>query len=255
MMASVLQVEGLNKCFDGIRALTDFSCSVGEREILGFIGPNGAGKTTFFNVITGFIRPDGGKASLRGADLLGMPPYKVARAGVARTFQILRLIRRMSVLENVLLAFPNQPGERFWSVFLRPRASARQETANRKAARALLEEVGLAEKRDDPADALSYGQQKLLGLACALIVHPEPKLLLLDEPVAGVNRTLANRLLDLVRTMNRTGKTFIVIEHDMPAIMGICDKVIVLDHGKKIAEGKPQEIQSNERVIEAYFGR
>lgn len=245
----MLAAKNLTKAFGGVKALDEFSFDVRQGSILGLIGPNGAGKTLTFDIITGAYQPDGGTVSFMGKPLTGLKVHEVALRGIVRTFQINRVFPKMTVMENILLA-TDEKG--LLSNILSMMRAGRE---YHERALDMLKLVGLIDLRDELAGNLSYGQQKLLGLACALIVHPEPKLLLLDEPVAGVNRTLANRLLDLVRTMNQTGKTFIVIEHDMPAIMGICDKVIVLDHGKKIAEGKPQEIQSNERVIEAYFGR
>ena len=163
-----LEIDGLGKSFDGVKALVGFSCSLREGEILGLIGPNGAGKTTLFNVISGFLAPESGNVVLRGASLAGMPPHGIATAGIARTFQDLRLIRQLSVLDNVLLSFRDQPGERLGNVFFRGKNCQNQETANRKEAMSLLEECGLAEKANDPAEGLSYGQQKLLSLVCCL---------------------------------------------------------------------------------------
>ena len=251
MKTAVLEVEGLKKRFDGVRALADFSCAVHERGILGLIGPNGAGKTTLFNVITGFVRPDGGRATYRGRALIGLPPYKVARAGIARTFQILRLIRRLSVLENVLLAFPNQAGERLRNIFFRQWASRQQETENRGAAEDLLAEVGLTEKRDDPAEALSYGQQKLLSLVCCLATGAD--LLLLDEPVAGIAPEMTERILEMIHALPGRGKSAVLIEHNLDAVTQVCDRVIFMDAGAKVSEGTPEEVRGDPRVIEAYL--
>jgi len=251
MKSAMLEVERLEKRFDGVRALAGFSCTVREQEILGLIGPNGAGKTTFFNALTGFVRPDGGQAAFRGQALIGLTPYKAARIGVARTFQILRLIRRLSVLENVLLTFPNQAGERLRNVFFRPWTCRRQEAGSRKSAEGLLEEVGLAEKRDDLAEALSYGQQKLLSLVCCLATGAE--LLLLDEPVAGIAPEMIERILEAIRGLPRRGKSVVLIEHNIGAITQVCDRVVFMDAGAKVSEGTPEEVRNDPRVIEAYL--
>jgi len=251
MNDSLLELDGLCKTFDGVTALADCSCCVRQHEVLGLIGPNGAGKTTLFNVVTGFIPADSGKAALRGRNLLGLPPHRVANLGIARTFQILRLIRRVSVLDNVLLCFKNQPGEKLRNVFFRWKTCCRAEAENRKVALAFLESVGLADKANDPAEALSYGQQKLLSLVCCLASGAE--LLLLDEPVAGIAPEMIERILSVIRRLPEQGKSVVLIEHDLDAVMRVCDRVIFMDAGRKVSEGTPEQVRNDPKVIEAYI--
>jgi len=252
MNSGWLEIDSLDKNFGGIKALSMFSCSVKEGEILGIIGPNGAGKTTLFNVITGFIAADRGKVTFRGADLIGLPPYKIARMGITRTFQKLRLIRNLSILDNVLLAFRNQPGERLGNVFFRFKSSTRREAENRKVAISLLEEVGLMEKLYEHAGALSYGQQKLLSLVCCLA--PNAILLLLDEPVAGIAPGMSEKILSIIHVLAGQGKSVVLIEHNLDLVIQVCHRMVFMDAGAKVSEGTPEEIQNDPKVIKAYIG-
>lgn len=250
-MSFVAEIQRLGKRFDGVFALADFTCDIGEGEILGLFGPNGAGKTTLFNVITGLMPPDTGKADFKGNALLGHTPQEIANLGIARTFQNLRLIRRITVLENVLLCFKNQQGENLFNVFFRPVLCKRHEAGIRKKAFALLETAGLFEKANDLADNLSYGQQKLLSVVCCLAADAD--LLLLDEPVAGIAPEMAERILAIIADLPKQGKSAIVIEHDIDALKGIAHRMIFMDAGRKICEGTPNEVLNDPRVIEAYL--
>ncbi len=250
-MTSLASAQSLSKHFNGVVALADFTYTVAEREILGLLGPNGAGKTTLFNVLTGFLTPDTGAADFRGHALIGRPVHKIANLGIARTFQNLRLIRRITVLENVLLCFKNQPGENLINVFFRPGLCKRHEAGIRDRAQALLDTVGLSEEANDLADNLSYGQQKLLSLVCCLAADAD--LLLLDEPVAGIAPEMAERILAIIADLPNQGKSAIVIEHDIDALKGIAQRMVFMDAGRKVCEGAPDDVLNDPRVIEVYL--
>jgi ABC-type branched-subunit amino acid transport system ATPase component len=241
---SLLEAQSVSKSFGGIRALDVCSISVEEGSITGLIGPNGSGKTTLFNVMTGYERVDSGQVHFRGQAITNSSPDKVFRRGIGRTFQLTRVFPRMTVLENMHVA-----AQRNTFRGLLGRWSSGQE---RKRALELLDFVGLTSLRDLPAGNLSYGQKKLLEFAFVLIA--EPQVILLDEPAGGVNPTMLNYLTERIRLLNQRGVTFLVVEHNMEFVMRLCDKVMVMHRGTRIAEGAPEEVRANPAVLEAYLG-
>jgi neutral amino acid transport system ATP-binding protein len=248
----LLSAKGLSKSFGGIRAVNNAYLEVPQGSITGLIGPNGAGKTTLFNLLSNFIRPDKGEVFLDGQPIHQLPPYQIALKGCVRTFQVARVLSRLTVLENMLLASPGQTGENFLKVWFQGAKIRQQEQENRAKALDILDSIGLVEKAHDYAGALSGGQRKLLEIGRALMT--EPKLILLDEPAAGVNPTLIGQISDHIIEWNRQGITFLIIEHNMDVIMSLCHHVWVLAEGTNLADGIPSEIQKNERVLKAYLG-
>jgi ABC-type branched-subunit amino acid transport system ATPase component len=244
-----LSCQGLTKSFDGIRALDGVTLQFATDGVMAIIGPNGAGKTTLINVVTGYLKPDRGKCFVGARETTQLPPHRIARLGVARTFQDLRLILQVPVFDNVMLARSNQRGETLLGALFRF-GVAEEEEENRAAAMTMLRFVGLEEKRDELAGELSYGQQKLLTLACCLAT--DARILLLDEPVAGVHPEMVPRILGLLASLKGQGKLVVFIEHDIVAVRQVADHVIVMDHGKVIAKGAPSEVLDRPEIMEAY---
>jgi len=245
----ILECHNLIKTFDGIRAVDGVSITVAPQQIVAIIGPNGAGKTTLFNLITGFLTPEAGSIYFKGRNITKLSPDKIARLGLARTFQDLRLIHQLTVLENVLLARPNPLGETWYgAIFGRWQ---KNESKEREIAMHWLQFVGLVSQADEPAGALSYGQQKLLTLACCLASGAD--LLLLDEPVSGVAPATIERLVDYIRQLPEMGKTVVFIEHNLEVVEQLADWVVVMDEGKVISEGKWDVVSQDAKVLEAYL--
>jgi len=243
----VLRVRGVQKSFGGVRAVRGVDLEVRRGEILGLVGPNGAGKSTLFDCLTGFARPDGGEASLGGARILGLPPHRVAWAGLGRTFQAIRVFPDLSVWDNVLCGAEHSR-EGLWDATLREAPEP-----VRRRGEALLRSFGLWEHRHRPAGQLSYGQQKLLSLAMAVL--RQPQVVLLDEPAAGVNPVLVEEIGRQIRALNAAGLTFVVIEHNMEFVMRTCHRVAFMAEGRVVTVGRPEEVQSDPRVLELYYGR
>ncbi len=250
---AILQLSGLSKNFGSLVAVNHFDLSIEEGEIRGLIGPNGSGKTTLFNLITGFIRPTRGRVTWRGHDITHQSPDAIAEKGLARTFQLTTLFKEMTALQNVVIACHLHIGLGLFQQFSGTARTREREKEIEEKALGLLETMGIADVKDEIAGELPHGHQRVLGIA--IVLATEPKLLLLDEPVSGMNPTETRDTMHRIEMLRDRGITILLVEHDMKAVMTTCDKITAMSFGEKIAEGGPEEISQHEQVIEAYLGK
>ncbi len=248
----MLQVRGLDKSYGGLRVVADVAFDVAEGSIVGLIGPNGAGKTTCFNLISGFVAPERGSVRFQGAEIAGTAPHAIVRRGLVRTFQQAAVFAHATVLANICQGAHLHDGTRFWTTIARTRRSREQSRTLDERATAVLTRLGLADLADVPAGALPYGQQKKLGIGIAMAAAP--RLLMLDEPVAGLNATESAEIVRVIRELKTDGVTVLLVEHDMKTVMSLCDRIVVLSEGAKIAEGAPAAIRQHPEVIRVYLG-
>ncbi|MGI6550761.1 MAG: ABC transporter ATP-binding protein [Syntrophomonadales bacterium] len=249
---AILEVKNVSQEFGGLRALDRVNIAIEKGEIFGLIGPNGAGKTTLFNLITGIYRPTSGEVLFEGRSIGGIKPHRIAEAGIGRTFQNIRLFKKLSALDNVRVGMHSVSRAGFVSAMFHAPWARKQERITVEKSMALLELVGLGDKAIELAGSLPYGEQRCLEIARAMAL--EPALILLDEPAAGMNATEKEELLRLIRKIQEMGVTVLLVEHDMNVVMNICHRIAVLDYGRKIAEGEPEQIKNDQRVIESYLG-
>ncbi|MGG1398453.1 ABC transporter ATP-binding protein [Bacillus salipaludis] len=249
----LLKIEGITKRFGGLVAVSDVSLKVKQGEIFGLIGPNGAGKTTFFNMLTGIYKPNEGKILFENQPVQGLKPFRIAKLGISRTFQNIRLLKEETVLENVMVGMFGKTHSGLWSAILGLRSAKNEEEIVREESRKILELVGLKGFENELANSLSYGNQRRVEIARALV--SKPKLLLLDEPTAGMNDEETDEIGKLIFKIRENGTTVILIEHNVGWVMGLCNRIAVFDHGEKIAEDVPEVIITNPEVIEAYIGK
>ncbi|MGD0919595.1 MAG: ABC transporter ATP-binding protein [Thermodesulfobacteriota bacterium] len=252
-MNIILEVKKLNKYFGGLAAISELDLNVIDTEILGLIGPNGAGKTTLFNLISGFFPPTSGKVLFNGREITWLKAHEIADLGISRTFQATSLFMKLSVLDNVFTGYHLSYKANILKRILRTPTALKEEELLRQKAIEVLEFMGLTPLINELAANLPHGHQRILGICLALATNP--KLLLLDEPVTGMNATETQNMINLIRQIRERNITIVLVEHDMKAVMNLCDRIVVLNYGQKIAEGLPEEIRENKEVIEAYLGR
>jgi branched-chain amino acid transport system ATP-binding protein/branched-chain amino acid transport system permease protein len=251
-MAVILEARDVSKAFGGLRAVNGVSVAFAARQITSIVGPNGAGKTTLFNLLTGFVAPDAGRIVFEDSDITGWPPYRVAIKGLARSFQDLRVLSRMTVLENLCLARPNQAGERLLANFFSPRRVRTQEAAEHARALEALDFIRLREKADEPAHRLSYGQQKLLVIA--RLVAMDAEVMMLDEPTAGLDPSMIERVSDAIRRLVALGKTVVFVEHNLDVVRALSQEVVFMNEGRVLDVGPPTRVLSDRDLINVYLG-